>query len=75
MTSTTEHVAAGELSRMTAGQARYHLKRARERIATLVAMLDEAQVSAAAWRVRAGKAEAALERVRKTVNGSDARLG
>lgn len=71
MSSTIEHVADGALEKMTAAQARYHLRRARERIASLVAMLDGAQVHAAAWRVRAERAEVALERVRRVVNASD----
>lgn len=73
MSSTTEHVADGAIEKMTAGQARYHLRRARERIASLVAMLDGAQVHAAAWRVRAEKAEVALERVRRAVSVNDER--
>lgn len=73
MTSTTEHVATGAIDRMTAAQARYHLRRARERIASLVAMLDSAQVNAAAWRVRAEKAESALALVRRAVNATDVR--
>jgi len=72
MSSTIEHVATGDIERMTAAQARYHLRRARERIASLVAMLDGAQVHAAAWRVRAEKAEVALERVRRVVSATDA---
>lgn len=45
---------------MTVGQARYHLKRARERIATLVTMLDVVRDDAADWRARAKKAERRL---------------
>lgn len=75
MSSTIEHVADGAIEKMTAAQARYHLRRARERIASLVAMLDSAQVHAAAWRVRAEKAEVALERVRRVVSASDVGSG
>lgn len=41
MTSTIEHIATGEIDRMTAQQARYNLRRARQRIASLVAHLDD----------------------------------
>lgn len=75
MSSTTEHVATGDVEKMTAPQARYHLRRARERIASLVTMLDSAQMHAAVWRVRAEKAEVALERVRRVVNATDVGSG
>lgn len=71
MTSTTEHVADGAIERMTAAQARYHLRRARERIASLVTMLDIVREDAGAWRARARKAEAALARVRHMVSATD----
>lgn len=41
MTSTTEYIATADIDRMTRGRLRYALLRARQRIATLVEMLDE----------------------------------
>jgi hypothetical protein len=71
MSSTTEHIADGVIEKMTAAQARYHLRRARERIASLVAALDDARADASCWRTRAKDAEVALDRVRRLVNGTD----
>lgn len=72
MSSTTERVATADVATMTAGQARYHLKRARERIATLVTMLDVVRDDAAAWRARAQRAERQLA-VIHAASANDAR--
>lgn len=72
VSSTTEHVAAGDIDAMTAAQARYHLKRARERIASLVMMLDVVRDETTFWRARAKRAERQLAVVH-AASASDAR--
>lgn len=73
MTSTVEHVASGSLDAMTAKEARYHLRRARERIATLVALLDERGKEVADWRERAKRAERRLAMIH-AASATDERL-
>lgn len=58
---------------MTAAQARYHLTRARERIASLVAIIDDERVEKAQLRRDVARLRRILAEVRTAVSASDAR--
>lgn len=73
MSSTTEHVATGSIDGMTAAQARYHLKRARERIASLVAMLDDERSEKEDLRREVRRLRRILADVRVAISASDER--
>ena len=73
VSSTTEHVATGSVEGMTAAQARYHLKRARERIASLVAMLDDERGEKEDLRREVRRLRRILGDVRVAISASDER--
>jgi len=58
---------------MTAAQARYHLKRARERIASLVAMLDDERSEKEDLRREVRRLRRILGDVRVAISASDER--
>lgn len=60
---------------MTPSTLRYALRRARQRIATLVAMVDDLQRERSALRARVRRLEAQLERVRDAASATDAASG
>jgi uncharacterized protein YlxW (UPF0749 family) len=64
MSSTTEHVADGNIETMTPSTLRYALRRARQRVATLVAMVDDLQRERSALRARVRRLENQLDQVR-----------
>lgn len=70
MSSTTEHVASGDIETMTPSTLRYALRRARQRIATLIALVDDLQHERADLRRQVRRLEAQLERVRDVVDVS-----
>lgn len=74
VTNTTEHTATGELDRMTAQQARYHLRRARQRIASLVAHLDDVRQEKESLRREAARLRGLLSAVAAIASGSGERL-
>ena len=73
MSSTTEHVATGSVDAMTTAQARYHLKRARERIASLVALLDDEKAGKEDLRREVRRLRRIIGDVRVAVSGSGER--
>lgn len=70
MSSTTEHVASGDVEMMTPSTLRYALRRARQRIATLIALVDDLQHERADLRRQVRRLEAQLARVRDVVDVS-----
>jgi coproporphyrinogen III oxidase len=72
MSSTTAYVATANVDEMTVKEARYHLKRARDRICMLVTTIDDLRDYAAEWRRRAQDAEAQLRRARAVLGVSPA---
>lgn len=58
---------------MTASQARYHLKRARERIASLVALLDDEKAGKEDLRREVRRLRRIIGDVRVAVSGSGER--
>ena len=74
MSSTTEHVASGDVETMTPSTLRYSLRRARQRIATLVAMVDDLQRERTVLRARVRRLERQLGHVRDAANANDAGL-
>ena len=73
MSSTTDYSASAPISSMTAAQARYHLTRARERIASLVALLDDERKQNARLRRDAIRLRRILADVRVSVSAIDER--
>lgn len=71
MTSTIEHVATGDVDRMTAGELRYHLTRARQRIASLVRVVDDLRSERATLRARVRRLEGQRRAVVAIVSDSD----
>ena len=73
MTSTIEHVASGDVATMTANELRYHLTRARQRIASLVVVVDDLRSERAALRARVRRLEGQRRAVEAIVSDSGAR--
>ena len=74
MTSTTEHAASGDVTKMTANELRYHLTRARQRIASLVAVVDDLRSERATLRARVRRLEGQRRAVEAIVSDSGGRL-
>lgn len=73
MTSTTEHVASGDVATMTASELRYHLTRARQRIASLVVVVDDLRSERATLRARMRRLEGQRRAVEAIVSDSGER--
>jgi hypothetical protein len=74
MTSTIEHVASGDVERMTANELRYHLTRARQRIASLVRVVDDLRSERATLRARVRRLEGQRRAVVAIVSDSGGRF-
>lgn len=75
VSSTTERTATADVRTMTAAQARYHLTQARQRVATLVGMLDDEKAQAAALRREIARLRKLLRIVSDAVSDCDGRSG
>lgn len=73
MSSTTERMATADVRTMTAARARYHLSQARQRIATLIGMLDDEKAQSAALRREVARLRARLRTVADAVSDCDGR--
>lgn len=75
MSSTTDHQDYADVDGQTPGMLRHNLRRARERIATLIGMLDDERAKSSEARAEARRLRQRLDAAQRALNGCGGRPG